>query len=434
MENPRRLALASLVKSEDGMSYSNIEVNTVISRHNMAKVDIALYTALYLGVIERAITLDYIISKYSNMPFGEIDTETKNALRMGIYQLLYMDKIPDYSAVNESVSLCKRSSRGFVNAVLRSFLRANKEYPMPEDKWEALSIELSIPKDIINILRNSYGDSEACEIARALSSHKDGTVIRINTLKVSPSELRHSLKTKGIKYTNVGFADETLRVKAPISDIVYYIEKGECFVQDTSSFACVKILNPMAGQSVLDACACPGGKTFSCAIDMKNEGKIASCDLHKNKLSLVQAGAKKLGIEIAEVVEQDAKKYREDFDSAFDKVLCDVPCSGLGIISKKPDIRYKSLDQIDNLPSVQLDILNNCSKYVKVGGELVYSTCTLNKKENEDLVKAFLASNNSYEALDFDLGDIKSEDGCYTFFPNKVESDGFFVAKLKRVR
>lgn len=434
MENPRKLALASLVKSEDGLSYSNIEVNTVISRHDMTKVDIALYTALYLGVVERAITLDYIISQYSSLPLTEIDTETKNALRMGIYQLLYMDKIPDYSAVSESVSLCKRRSKGYVNAVLRSFLRANKEYTLPQDKWQALSVELSIPEGIINILRSSYGDSEACEIAHALSSRREGTVIRINTLKLSPTEIRHSFKTKNIPYASIGFADECLRVKAPISDLVQYIDKGKCFVQDSSSFACVKILSPKARERVLDACACPGGKTFSCAIDMKNEGKIVACDLHKNKLSLVKAGAKKLGIDIAEEQEQDAKKYREDFDSAFDKVLCDVPCSGLGIISKKPDIRYKSLDQIENLPSVQLEILNNCSKYVKVGGELVYSTCTLNKKENEDVVKAFLASNSAYEALDFDLGDIKSEEGCYTFFPNKLECDGFFVAKLKRVR
>ena len=434
MENPRKLALASLVKSEENSSYSNIEVNTVISRHKMEKVDVALYTALYLGVTEKIITLDYIISKYSNIPISEIDVETKNALRMGIYQLLYMDKIPDYSAVSETVSLCKRRSKGFVNAVLRGFLRANKEFALPEDKWECLSVEISIPSGVIDILRESYGDSEAVEIARALSTRKEGTVVRVNTLKVEPSDFRRTLKTKKIPYTHIGFADETLRVNAPISEIVYHIDRGECFVQDTSSFACVKILNPQKKDRVLDACACPGGKTFSCAIEMKNEGKIVSCDLHRNKLSLIQSGARKLGIDITEIMEQDAKTHREDFDMAFDKVLCDVPCSGLGIIAKKPDIRYKSLSQIDNLPNVQLAILNNCSKYVRVGGEIVYSTCTLNKKENEDVVRTFLSQNPDFEALEFALGDIKSEDGCFTFFPNTHETDGFFVSKMVRVR
>lgn len=434
MDNPRKAALASLIKAELAASYSNLEINSVISRGKMSRLNVALYTALYLGVTERLITLDYVISKYSSKPIEDLDVETKNALRLGIYQLMYMDKIPEYSAVSETVNLCPRRSKGFVNAILRNFLRQGKELVLPQDKWQALSIETSIPMSLIDILRSSYGDERALTLSHALTKPRAGTTIRINTLKNDPREMRRTLKARGISYTQVGFSDELLVIKAPISDFVDLIDNGMCFVQDTASFACVKILSPSPAQSVLDACACPGGKSFSSAMDMKNEGRLVCCDLHKNKLSLVTGGAQKLGIDIITVYEQDAKKQRDEFIGAFDKVLCDVPCSGLGIISKKPDIKYKSIEDIENLPSVQLEILKNCAKYVKVGGELVYSTCTLNKKENEDVVAAFISADDSFSPLDFEVGEIKSKDGAFTFMPDTLEADGFFVAKLKRIK
>ena len=434
MNNPRKLALASLVKAELSSTYSNIEVNTVISRSKLSKVDVALYTALYLGVTEKIITLDYLISKYSSSHIMELDIETKNALRIGFYQLLFMDKIPDYSAVSETVNICPRRSKGFVNACLRSFIRDDKELVLPSDKWQAVSVKASIPLAIINIFRESYGDDEAEKIALALSKQRKGVTIRINSMKIDPRELRKSLKNRAIPYTPVGFSEELLVINAPISDFVDLIDKGLCFVQDTASFACTKIVGANGGELILDACACPGGKTFSCAIDMKNTGKIVACDLHKNKLPLVTNGASRLGITIVEAYEQDAKVLREDFVEKFDKVLCDAPCSGLGIISKKPDIKYKPSEQIYNLPEVQLAILKNCANYVRLGGELIYSTCTLNKAENERVVKRFLEANDCFEMLDFDLGDIKSSDGMFTFMPHKLEADGFFVAKMKRIK
>ena len=433
MENPRRLALSSLVKAEQMSSYSNIEVNSVISRSDISKLDASLYTALYLGVTERLITLDYIISQCSEKSISELDSETKNALRLGLYQLLYMDKIPDYSAVSETVSICPKRSKGYVNACLRSFLRKNKQYDLPENEWEALSITTSIPADILSIFKASYGDECAKEIALAIKPKK-GVTARINTLKVSASEFKRIIVSRGIKHTVSAISNEILILDTPISEIIDLIDKGFCFIQDVASFTCTKIFAPSSSSLMLDACSCPGGKSFSCAIDMKNSGKIVSCDLHKNKLSLVKSGADRLGISIIEVQEQDAKAPREDFLDAFDFVLCDVPCSGLGVIAKKPDIKYKSVDQILNLPTIQSQILENCSKYVKVGGCIVYSTCTLNAQENESVVSAFLASNDSFESVDFEIDKIHSQNGMYTFMPHITDTDGFFVAKMKRVK
>ncbi len=433
MDNPRKLAHKSLIKSEQSGVYSNLEVNTVLSRAKLSKLDVALYTALYLGVMEKMITLDYQITKYSNTHIIELDTETKNALRLGFYQLIYMDKIPDYSAVSETVSLVPRRSKGFVNACLRSFIRDGKVVALPMDKWQALSVKTSIPSVLLEIFRNSYGDETAEKIALSCNP-REGICVRINLLKTDSREIKAILNSRKIPYDKIDFTDEVIIVKAPISDFADLLEKGFAFVQDTASFACVKIFAPKRGEKILDACACPGGKSFSSAIEMKNEGKIVSCDLHKNKLSLVKNGAQKLAIGIIETREQDAKAFNPEFENSFDKVLCDVPCSGLGVISKKPDIKYKPIEQIYNLPEIQLCILKNCSNYVKFGGEIVYSTCTLNSEENEKVVKKFLSKNDKFEPVEFTLGNIKSTNGMFTFMPHLYETDGFFVAKMKRVK
>ena len=433
MDNPRKLALSSLVKSESSGAYSNLEVSTVLSRAKLSKIDVALYTALYLGVMEKMITLDYQISRRSSIALEKLDVETKNALRLGLYQLIYMDKIPEYSAVSETVNLCPRRSKGFVNACLRSFIRDGKPLALPSDKWQAISVKMSIPVSILDIFRKSYGDEIAEKLALACEP-RVGVSLRINTLTADPREIRKNLTAQGISYKHIGFTEEVLNVRAPISAITDILEAGKGFIQDPASFACAKIFNPKKGERVLDACACPGGKSFSSAIEMENEGEIIACDLHKSKLSLVKNGADKLGIKIIKVMEQDAKRERAEFIDSFDKVLCDAPCSGLGVISKKPDIKYKPIEQIQALPEIQLAILENCSKYVKLGAELVYSTWTLNKAENEEVVAKFLERNDGFEALDFTLGDIKSTNGAFTFMPHIYETDGFFVAKMKRVK
>lgn len=431
MFNPREAALNSLIKWESQSSFSNIEINTVVSRQKAEKNDISLYTLLFLGVIEKKILLDSIIDEYSKIPASKIELSTKNILRLGLYQLLFTDKIPEYSAVSESVNLADKRSKGFVNAILRSFIRAGKKYSLPDDEWQKISIENSIPLELINIFRSSYGD----EVAKALSTmppQKSQISLRVNTLKISENELLESIRAEGCSISPSLIAKDILKTDAQISILQKYLDEGLCFVQDESSRIASMVVGATAWETIADVCACPGGKTFSMAIDMKNEGALYSSDLHENKLSLISKGAKRLGIDIINTKEQNAKEFVPEYKEKFDRVLCDVPCSGLGVIFKKPDIKYKPIDNIMALPCVQYDILNNSAKYVKKGGILVYSTCTLNALENEKNVEKFLKANPDFEAVDFEIGEIKSIKGGYTFFPHVNLTDGFYVMKMKR--
>ena len=431
MFNPREAALNSLNKFESQSSFSNIEINTVVSRQKAEKNDISLYTLLFLGVIEKKMLLDSIIDEYSKIPSSKIELSTKNVLRLGLYQLLFTDKIPDYSAVSESVNLAEKRSKGFVNAILRSFIRANKKYSLPQNEWERISIEYSVPLSLIEIFKSSYGE----EIARLLSTlppQKSQISLRVNTLKANENELVEKIKADGYSAAVSLIAKDIVKTDAPISVLQSYLDEGFCFVQDESSRIASMVVGARAGETIADTCACPGGKTFGMAIDMQNEGEIFSSDLHENKLSLISKGAKKLGINIINTKEQNAKEFVLEYEEKFDRVLCDVPCSGLGVIFKKPDIKYKSIDNIRALPDIQYDILNNCAKYVKKGGFLIYSTCTLNAMENEKNVEKFLENNPNFEPCDFEIGDIKSTKGGYTFFPHINSTDGFYVAKMRK--
>jgi 16S rRNA (cytosine967-C5)-methyltransferase len=276
---------------------------------------------------------------------------------------------------------------------------------------------------------DSYGEEIAQQIC-TLPPQKMPICLRVNTLKASTGEIEGELLSLGDTPIKSTIASDIIRTNLPISEIKHLIDGGKVFVQDESSRVSSQLLMAEEGDIVLDACACPGGKSFSIAIDMKNKGTLYSRDLHQSKLSLITKGAKNLGIDIINVDVQNAKEYREDFEEKFDRVLCDVPCSGLGVIFKKPDIKYKSTDAYKNLPSVQYDILNNCAKYVKKGGVLVYSTCTLNSMENEKNIEKFLSENKDFLPYDFEIGTIKSSKGGYTFLPHITSTDGFFVARL----
>lgn len=430
-QSARELAYKSLIKAEEAGSFSNLEINTVLSRATLEKSDSALYTLLYLGVIEKRLFLDYVIKSYSNIPLEKIDIETKTALRLGIYQLFFCDKIPSFSAVDESVSLCPKRSRGFANGLLRTLVRNNLKIDMPKEKWQGVSIKASIPMELLDIYRSSYGDEIAEKIATYKENKRENS-LRVNTLKTSAEEIMAFLEDKGFTPRLSTIARDIILCSCPISQIKDIIEKGLVFIQDESSRITTQALDAKRGECVLDACACPGGKSFSMAIDMENTGTLYSCDLHESKLSLITKGARRLGIDIINVSRQDGKVTREDFVEKFDKVLCDVPCSGLGVIFKKPEIKYKDISGIRGLPSVQYDILNNCKKYVKKGGILVYSTCTLAKEENEENIKRFLLENQDFVPCEFSFENINSTGGVYTFLPFVTNTDGFFVAKMKR--
>ncbi|MBQ7353706.1 MAG: 16S rRNA (cytosine(967)-C(5))-methyltransferase RsmB [Clostridia bacterium] len=431
MVNPRKLVLDSLIKSETVGSYSNIEINTTLTRNQLSNVDSRLYTLLYLGTLEKKLYLDYIIKSYSKIKLSDIEIDTKCALRLGLYQLIFCDKIPDYSAIDESVSLAPKKSKGFVNAILRSFLRDEKIVRLPKDELESLSIEASIPMKLLCLLIDSYGKSEVFNLLK-YNEKSSPLSIRVNTLRATKEEIFDYLSSNGYEPSYSKIAKDIIICNTQIGKIKELIDTGKVFIQDESSKIATEVFSAEPNEKILDACACPGGKSFSIAIDMENKGELLSCDLHESKLRLITNGAKRLGIDIITAREQNAKLPVCDYIEKFDRVLCDVPCSGLGIIFKKPDIKYKSIEDIKNLPKIQYEILNNCSKYVKIGGVLVYSTCTLNKQENENNIEKFLQENKDFEPLDFSVGDIKSKGGVFTFLPHRDKTDGFFVAKMVR--
>ncbi len=418
--------MRSLVACEKDGKFANLEVNSTLAAGSFSEADSGLYTRLVYGVLERKITLDYIIDGISDRPCADLDPDVRTALRLGLYQMLYMDRIPDHAAVSESVELVSRNKRGFVNAILRAFLRGGKSVSLPTEGDSAylLSVKHSFPAELCRLYMDCYGE-ECAEGILASSNREPPIALRVNTLRSHAVACAERLGGVLSKLAPDVVLTESFseKVKAGIAD-------GDFFVQDEASRICSALLGARPGETVVDTCACPGGKTFSVALDMGDRGKVYAFDLHKNKLSLIEKGAAKLGIHIIETAENDARDPREELVGKADRVLCDAPCSGLGVIAKKPDIRYKPLDAVSRLPEIQYEVLCGASAYVKEGGVLVYSTCTLNKGENEDVVARFLAANPDFAAENDERFGLK--EGMRTFFPHIDGCDGFFIAKMIR--
>lgn len=415
----RSLALESLIALERDGRYSNLEVNSALVAASLEGADRGLYTRLVYGVTERRITLDYIIGKYSRIPAHQLDPDVRCALRMGVYQLVWMDRIPEHAAVGESAGLVAKRSTGFVNAILRSFLRDGKKFDLPDrnvDFMEYLSVAYSVPRELCELLYKSAGD-EIEPLLEAMN-REPYISLRVNRLKITMDEA--AAKTGG---TVSEIAPDIVKVPSLDDTAKAGIDEGLWFVQDEASRITSAAVGAEAGEIVVDTCACPGGKSFSMAIDMENRGTLYSFDLHKNKLSLIKSGAEKLGITIIETGCRDAREPDESLLGKADRVLCDAPCSGLGVIAKKPDIRYKDLSAVGRLPEIQYPVLCGASAYVKTGGTLVYSTCTINKAENEEIVEKFLA-----EHKEFTL----TEAGMRTFWPHRDGCDGFFCAVMTK--
>ena len=436
--NAREAAYTALLRYENNASYSNIELDGTIKKYNLTGVERSFFTALFYGVIERSITLDYFISKLSERPVEEIDTNVLVILRMGLYQLIYMDKVPESAAVNESVNLARRfwakkNSDGFINAVLRGFIREKEKLTLPDAKKsfiKYLSVKYSMPEWLCRLFAKGYGKTKAESIFEAMNRVPPMT-LHANTLVNTREELAEELLAAGIESAPTKSAPHGLRLRAstPYESLLPF--EGKFFVQDEASQICAEVLGARAGERVLDACACPGGKSFAIAMCMENRGELFSCDLHKNKLSLIERGAAGLGITIIETRERNAAK--EDTECGeFDRILCDVPCSGLGVIAKKPDIRRKKEEDIERLPEIQAQILRESARHLKKGGTLVYSTCTLNPRENKEIVEAFLAENEDFALVPFKVGALEASEGMKELFPHIHKTDGFFIAKLTR--
>ena len=431
--SPRAAAHASVTAVMKSGRYSNLEIDSVLKSNEFSTdADRALYTRLVYGVIEKKITLDHIISQYSSRDVKDVDLPTLNALRLGVYQLVFMDKIPDFAAVSESVSTAPAKSKGFVNGVLRSLLRADKKYSLPEgDSAEDMSVRFSASVEVCGILIDSYGAETAEKILGALAPGRID--LRINTTKISVKEAEELLGTAAEN----PYLPDVLSVTTLTDAARRGIGEGLWFVQDTASGICTKVLGAMPHERVADTCAAPGGKTFSAAIDMGGAGEVFSFDLHENKLSLIKKTTERLGLSCVAVAERDAREPDPTLCGTCDRVLCDAPCSGIGVLAKKPEIRYKADEGAARLPGIQYDVLCGASEYVKPGGVLVYSTCTLNRRENDEVVSRFLSEHPCFRAVDFEVPakngkDLVSHGGMLTIFPHEAGCDGFFVAKMIR--
>ncbi|MCL1793675.1 MAG: 16S rRNA (cytosine(967)-C(5))-methyltransferase RsmB [Oscillospiraceae bacterium] len=431
--NAREACLESLVNYEKSKKYSNIELGAALEKYCFCDLDRAFITKLFYGVIEKKLTLDYIIYGICDKN-AKIDLKILNILRMGIYQLSFMDKIPESAACDESVKLAKRANPqnlkigGFVNAVLRAFLR-NKEGQFEniekiKGSCKYFEIKYSCSCDIIKIWTESYG-SEISEKLLCESQKKRGLAITANTLKISRDSyleklaaIHEGMETKKTEISPYGIIIEG---EIPIKNI-YGFDEGLFFVQDEASQICAHKTGAKPGDLVIDCCAAPGGKSFYMAQMMKNKGKIMCFDIYENKLGLMEKSAKRFGIDIIETRKHDFRTvFGEPGGIKADVVLCDVPCSGLGTITKKPEIKYKTIDEISKMPKIQHEILRAGSNHVKPGGTLIYSTCTLNKKENEEVACKFAGENESFKI-----------EYTETLFPFKQKTDGFFIAKMKR--
>lgn len=419
--NDRFLAFKILSKIEHDKAYSNIALDNVLSNNEATSAPFV--SNLVYGVIERKITLDYILLQFLSQPLKKLNPQVLTILRMGTYQLKFMDKVPVSAAVNESVKLVKKAkcayASGLVNSVLRKISSAEINLPKTEDKEYDLSIAYSCPKELVSHYVTDYGYENTEKILKA-SIGSVPLFLRVNTLEITADELVKELKKEGV-IAQICDNEKTIKVidgNAVFKTNAY--KKGYFHAQDLASQICIENLSPVKNDIVFDMCAAPGGKSFTMAEMMENQGKIYSFDLYDHKIKLINDGANRLGINIINAQIGDASIYNDELPKA-DKILCDVPCAGLGVIRRKPEIKYKDFGFVDKLCELQYNILNNASLYLKEKGVLMYSTCSLSKKENEDVCKRFIE-----EHKDFKNG------GMVTLFPDENGSDGFFYAKLIR--
>lgn len=422
----RETAARALLDVERDGSYSNLVLEPYFTKEKLSSRDRAFSSALFYGVLERRITLDWALSQYSRAPVSRLGPEVSTALRLGAWQLLYSPGTPAHAAVGESVRLVKRLGKnqaaGLVNGVLRAMVRAGCAYPVPKDKLTALSVEYSVPAPLIQRWRKAYGHGAALEILEGTRGPAP-TFVRVNTVKTDPDNLKRRLETEGVKTREVPGVENALELLEPgrFADLPSFCE-GLFHVQDISSQLCAAALDAKPGMELLDLCAAPGGKSFTAAQWMENRGRIVARDLHPARLKLVEEGAARLGLSIIETAQGDAEKLEPDFVGRFDRVLCDVVCSGLGTLRRKPEIRYKPLGALDELPQIQYNILENSFQYLRAGGRLVYSTCTLNPAENEEVVERLLANHPEIAAAAPGKTLIHGRDG--------LDCDGFFIAVL----
>lgn len=427
----RLLAVKCLVRIEAQGAYSDLLMDKELERSGLDRRDRAFASLLVQGVLERRITLDACIAPLTKI--NKLSPPVLAILRTGVYQLLYLPDIPQPAVVNEATQLTRHTGQsrasGLVNGVLRAFLRGGCAVPLPAfPQEERLSVEYSVPTPLARLLLESYGPQKtAAFLERALRPAP--LYIRANTVKTDSESLLRALEAAGVGCQPIGL-EGCLKLEGggSIPSLPGFAE-GHFHVQDLSSQLCALAVEARPGMQVLDVCAAPGGKSFTIAQWMRSSGRLVACDLHEKRVGLIRQGAERLGLGCITARQGDASQHDPALGQ-FDRVLCDVPCSGFGIIGRKPEIRYKSLEEIATLPQIQHKILAASSKYTKEGGRLVYSTCTLNPAENEAVVAQFLNENPHFAPapLPPQLGGGPTS----TLMDSGWDCDGFFVAAMTR--
>lgn len=437
----REAAMLALNACQRQGGWSDGALKKQLAAAELSGRDAALATQLCFGVLQNQLLLDFYLSKFSNIPLKRMEGKVVQTLRLGAYQMLFLTRIPHSAAVNSAVTLVKTHCKnpraaGMVNGILRSMERSLQNMPViPQgDPVAYLSTLYSHPEWLVKEFILSLGEEETAQMLAADNSQPP-TAVMVNTTRTTAEELKTMLEDDHVEAEPHPWLENCLLLhRTGDLERLEAFQQGLFYVQDPASRLAVLAAGAKPGMKVLDCCAAPGGKSFAAAIAMENQGEIVSCDLHPHKKKLIQAGADRLGLTIITPKTADGKVFRPEWESAFDLVLVDAPCSGLGVIRKKPDIRYKDPAPLADLPAVQLDILRNAARYVKPGGTLMYSTCTLMYRENGEVVETFLAENKAYKAEAFTLpgpvGPVQS--GSVTLWPHRHGTDGFFISKMRR--
>ena len=433
----RETALNALIACRKEGAWSNGVLKEYIQRDRLDTRDAALATRLCYGVVQNRGRLDFYLQQLLTGKLRDLHPVVRDILHLGLYQILDLDKIPDSAAVNEAVALTKKYNRNpkasaLVNGVLRNAVRtkdALKEPVSYADKY-------SHPDPLISLLKANVpkGKLEPMLIANNAAPQ---TVVQVNTLRTTAEALRQRLEGEGVCVQPHGWMENAFVLSGTGSlENLPSFREGLFYVQDPAAKLCALCANLPQQEDfrLLDCCAAPGGKSFAAAIAMGGWGQITSCDVHGHKVPLIENGAARLGLTNITARQQDATAFCPEWEDAMDCVIADVPCSGLGIIRKKPDIRYKNLSELEDLPALQLQILQNQARYVKKGGVLMYATCTILRRENEDVVRAFLESRKDFHTEPLALPPVfpENESGMLTLIPGEYDTDGFFICRLRR--
>lgn len=433
MDKAREAAVFALERTRRDGAWSSALGDAMKTKYDLDRRSLSLAVTVSLGVLQNTQLLDYYIDLYSKAA-SKIEPKVRDIMRTGAYQLLFMDKVPASAAVNESVSLCKKlgysRAAGFCNAVLRKLASDSENLPDVPGKGTAehLSIKYSHPLWLAQYIISRRG-YDAAEAFFAADNTVPATCLQVNTLKISAQELSERLKSSGVDCNMHPWLPDCIVTSGNVGAMDGFKE-GLFYVQDPAAKCAVLAAGLMPGMDILDSCAAPGGKSFAAALAMKNTGHIDSCDLHDKKIRLIIEGAERLGLSCISAFAHDARK---PFERQYDAIIADVPCSGFGVIRKKPEIRYKKHSDCSAMPPIQTAILENLSQYVKPGGLMIYSTCTVIEAENEGVIKAFLKKHPEFTTEGFVLPCGENVDsGCVTFWPDIHDTDGFFVCKLRR--